>query len=92
MAGPRKPGGVAFYCDGVNTTEVHSSKCRHCGHHTEFPSMRVMMDYIDFCRSCMQPICLACVGKPCIPEMKRIEEAERAYQNKVMTRKMYGSI
>lgn len=85
-----KPGGVGFYCDGVNTTEVHSSKCKHCGTFTEFPSMRKMMEYIDFCRVCMEPICLGCVGKGCTPLMKKIDAMERAAYERKQFAKVAG--
>lgn len=85
MAGQIKPGGVGFYCDGVNTTEVHSSKCNHCGSFTEFPSLRRMFDHVDICRGCMKLICLGCVGRPCLSILKKIEIEEamarrRAYE------------
>lgn len=83
----RKPGGVAFYCDGINTTTVHSSKCQHCGKFTEFPSLKRMTDYIDFCRVCMRPVCLECAAKGCTPLMKKIEAMEdAAYRRQQMTK------
>jgi len=88
--GSMKPGGVAFYCDGIITTEVHTSKCKHCGEHTDIPSLREMMDHVDICRVCMEFICLGCVGKPCIPEMKRIEAAERAFYQNQQRSKLLG--
>lgn len=74
-----KPGGVGIYCDGINTTEVHSSKCKHCGAFTEFPSLKRMFDYVDICRACMELVCLKCAGGPCTPLMRKIEAMEESY-------------
>ncbi len=72
-----KPGGVAQYFDPVlGVTEVHCSTCRHCQKHTEFPSLRVMFEYVDICRGCMKLICLECAGKPCRPYEKEAERQE----------------
>ncbi len=72
-----KPGGVIFRCDGWVEVEMHSSTCSHCQKGTEFPSLKKMTDYIDFCRTCMEEICLECVGKPCVTWLKKcdIDEA-----------------
>lgn len=91
MAG-QKPGGMGEYFDGpyrdpgrklIRT--VHSSQCAHCTHHTEFPSLRNMFEYVDVCRGCMQLICLACAGKPCRPFEK---EAERLEMEEALKRKL----
>jgi hypothetical protein len=84
----KKPGGVIFVCDGVNTVELYSSKCQHCGVFTEgIPSRRKMMDYIDICRACMGFVCLKCAGGPCTPLMKKIEAQEQEYYRKQQLRK-----
>lgn len=80
--GPRlKPGGVGMYFEGPMWTgkvrEVHSSTCNHCGHPTEFESMRTMMEHVDLCYGCMRLICLGCVGKPCVPQEMACERVER---------------
>lgn len=82
MAG-LKPGGVGEYFEGEVgdpgrklILSVYTSTCAHCGHHTEFPSMRTMMDYVDVCFGCMKLICLGCVGKPCNPMEKEAERQE----------------
>lgn len=71
-----KPGGVAEYFEPLGVTTVHCSTCAHCQHHTEFPSMRTMHEYVDVCRSCMKLICLGCAGKPCRPWEKEMERQE----------------
>ena len=90
MAPHVKPGGVGFYCDGINTTEVHSSTCGHCQTMTEFPSLKKMFDYVDICRACMSLICLGCAGKPCTPIMKQIEAQEEAFYRRSQLAKMMG--
>ncbi len=80
-----KPGGVAEYWEPLGVTEVHCSTCAHCQHHTEFPSMRRMHEYVDVCRGCMKLICIddprtghvGCAGKPCRPWEKECERMER---------------
>lgn len=37
-----------------------------------------------FCRNCMKHICPACIGKPCTPRMKRIEDDEKRSQGGVI--------
>jgi hypothetical protein len=60
--------------------ETHSSTCRHCQRSTDFPSMKVMMHYVDVCRGCMKLICLQCVGKPCVPYEKRADMLETEHR------------
>jgi hypothetical protein len=76
----RKPGSVNIYSDPIlGEIETHASTCRHCQHSTEFPSLKVMMDYVEWCRGCNHLICLNCVGKPCRPyeaEADRLENLE----------------
>lgn len=86
----QRPGGVAFYCDGIITKEVHTSKCKHCGEHTDIPSLKKLMDHVEICRVCMELICLNCVGKPCVPEVRRIEAAEREFYRRQQARKNLG--
>lgn len=60
--------------------ETHSSTCRHCQKNTDFPSMKVMMDYVEVCRGCMKLICLECYGKPCRPYEKEADRLENLYR------------
>ncbi len=75
-----RPGSIGQYFDGPawegKFVEVHSSTCAHCSRMTEFPSLRVMMEHVDICRSCMKLICLGCVGRGCAPFMKQVEMME----------------
>lgn len=83
-----KPGGVVFRCDGWAEREMYTSTCSHCQRITEFPDLRRMTDYIDFCRSCMEEVCIdrkgpngqiipGCAGRPCVTWLKKcdIDEA-----------------
>ena len=76
----RKPGGVNVFLDHYtgNEIETHSSTCNHCQHLTEFPSRKVMMDYVDLCFKCMKLVCREpeCQRQGCIPYDKRAEMAE----------------
>jgi hypothetical protein len=91
LRGPKKPGGVVFISDGVNTVESYSSKCQHCGKYTEnIPSQKKMMDHIDLCRVCMGFVCLECAGKPCTPLMKKIEQQEEEFYRRQQLSKMLG--
>lgn len=79
-----KFGGIGQYFnpDG-SVIECGTKKCQHCSRMVEIPNLRRFIDHMDFCRACMAPICLDCYGKPCTPEMKRIETAEeRAYRDR----------
>ena len=76
-----EPGGVGQYFDGplgsgVLVREVYHSTCSHCGHGTEFASKRNMMEHVEMCRGCMRLICLACYGRPCVPQEKEAERQE----------------
>ena len=78
-----KPGGINILSDPVfGDVETHSSTCRHCQHVTDFPSRRVMMDYVDVCRKCMELVCLLpeCQAKGCIPWEKQCEQQEAAWE------------
>ena len=77
-----KPGGINTYFDPVlGEIESYSSTCRHCQHITDFPSRRVMMDYVDLCFKCMELVCREpeCQTKGCIPYEKQAEMGEQAF-------------
>ena len=85
-----KPGGIeqVFGPDGM--VEGYTSTCIHCQHITSFPSMRVMMDYVDVCRGCMELICLHCVGGICMPYDKFCEKLEEQGYRDHQYRKALG--
>jgi hypothetical protein len=79
----RKPGGINTVFDPVyGEIETHSSTCRHCQHITDFPSRKVMMDYVRWCYGCDELACLEpeCVKKGCMPYEKQAEIQENEYK------------
>ena len=78
------PGGINQVTDLVtgNVVEGHSSTCSHCQHITDYPSRKVMMDYVDLCFGCMKLVCRqpACVENykrfGCVPYEKQAEAQE----------------
>lgn len=85
----QKPGGVGIYtCDGVSV-EIATKKCGHCQHMVDIPKPREIHSYMDFCRNCFVMICIECSGKPCVPLLKRIEDAEaKAYRSEQFRKSM----
>jgi hypothetical protein len=81
MAAVIKAGGVGEYFEGPMwdgpARTVYASTCSHCGHISEFPSRRSMMEFVDVCRGCMKLICLGCCGKPCRPQEAECERIEK---------------
>lgn len=79
----QKPGGIGLLYDPLvgHVVETHTSTCAHCQTITEFPSLRVMHEYVDVCRTCMRLICDKCAtrmaqGQPCTPWEKQLEYME----------------
>jgi hypothetical protein len=88
---PLKPGGIGQYFTPTGRmTEVATSTCAHCSSITDIPDPKKLHEHTDVCRLCMRLICLKCAGKPCIPWMKRVEQAEeKAYRSQQFA-KMLG--
>jgi len=89
-----KPGGIGQYWDEEGMVEVYASTCAHCQKITEFPSMRVMHDHVDVCRTCMKLICDSCataIAKGaigCVPwekQMEYFEARERLWKDMGLT-------
>lgn len=83
-----KPGGLEQSFGPLGCMEVHASTCAHCQRITSFPSMRVMQEHVDVCRSCMKLVCLQCAGQPCMPHEKFMEIQEKAYRRSEMFKAM----
>lgn len=87
------PGSLVQYTDHLgNVTEMHHVVCNHCQKGTDVPSLRVLQNHVDVCRTCFKFICDACAndmvhGKLCVPWEKRCEEYEKIYEQAV---KEYG--
>lgn len=62
---------------GEGTTEFDTCQCSHCQRHFHVGPGTRPEDLGGFCRQCMRAICDRCVGKPCIPFLKQMEEAEQ---------------
>jgi hypothetical protein len=78
---PLRPGGVGIYTDpDGRQTETHCSTCAHCQRISEFPSLRVMHEHVDICRSCMRLVCRDCAGRPCRPWELEMEKQEARYR------------
>lgn len=80
----RNPQGYALIIDPSNSRyheERDVFKCAHCGHIVHVKPMCDPAEMGGRCTNCedgMQRglICAGCVGKPCAPFMKKIEEQE----------------
>lgn len=86
-----QPGGVGQYYDGYLedgklVREVYESTCNHCSRITEVPTLRAAREghVVGFCRGCMRPICLQCVGKPCVTQEQEAERVENAVRKQIL--------
>lgn len=98
----RNPGGYAtiispvdtrvsfdrFRCEDINsgTFEVDTFTCVHCNRVMHVKAGVSMDEFGSMCRNCMKMVCPTCASGPCIPFMKRLEEAEK----KEIVRRSYG--
>lgn len=87
----RNPGGYAFLTSPVPSQaklpglrcvevdagilEIDTYTCCHCNLVIHSKAGTQADEY--FCRGCMARICPGCADLPCIPFMKKVEEAER---------------
>ena len=98
----RKPGGYAvitspdpsrvnfdgFRCEdiGAGTFEADTYSCCHCNRVMHVKPRVSMDEFGSMCRNCMKMTCPTCADGPCVPFMKRLEEAEK----RDMARRSYG--
>lgn len=70
---------VDFHSEWVSegTTEFDTATCNHCNciYHIKHGCPPEEMG--GFCRQCMKVICPRCVGKPCVPWLKKMDEMEQ---------------
>lgn len=59
---------------GAGRYEADTFSCAHCNRVIHVPARSQGDEY--FCRNCMARICSPCADHPCIPFMKKIEQAE----------------
>lgn len=87
----RNPGGFAFLTSpvqaranlpglrciehGTGVLEMDTFTCCHCNIVVHTKARTSGDEY--FCRTCMARICPPCADHPCIPFIKKVEEAER---------------
>lgn len=98
----RNPGGYAvivspdrtrvnfdnFSCDeiGPGVTERDSFTCIHCNRVVHVRPRAPMDEFGSMCRNCMKMVCPVCANGPCVPFLKKLDEAEK----KEIARRSYG--
>ncbi len=98
----RSPGGYAqivsptesvvqfdgFRCETVRAgiTEVDTFGCVHCNRIVHVKPMTSMDEFGSMCRNCMKMVCPTCADGPCVPFLKKLEEAEKSE----IARRSYG--
>lgn len=83
----RRPGGYACIIDpddGVR--ECDTFTCAHCQRITHVRAKARPEDVGGLCKCCMGLICPRCLSKPCVPFLKKLEQAEASYH----ARRSYG--
>lgn len=89
----RNPGGYAvivdpeggqvrfdrFRCEqvGAGTHEADTFTCCHCSIVIHVKPMAKIGEFGAMCRNCMKMMCPACANGPCVPFLKKLEEAEK---------------
>jgi len=98
----RNPGGYAviispdgsvvsfdkFRCEEVHagTFEADTFSCVHCNRIIHVKAHASMDEFGSMCRNCMKMTCPTCADGPCVPFMKKLEEAEK----RDIARRSYG--
>jgi hypothetical protein len=73
----RNPGGYAQIIDPDGATrEFDTFTCAHCNCVTHVPTRARPDDIGGLCKQCTGLVCPACVGMPCVPFLKRLDEME----------------
>ena len=62
---------------GAGNNEYDTTVCNHCNALTHVRARMRPEDIGGLCKVCMGLICPKCVGEPCVPFLKRLDEAER---------------
>jgi hypothetical protein len=72
-----RPGGYACISDpDAGVTEFDTTTCAHCNRITHIKAGQRPEDIGGLCKQCMGLICPKCVGQPCVPFLKRLDEME----------------
>jgi hypothetical protein len=77
MRSMRNPGGYACISEPDRPPqEFDTFTCAHCNRVTHVQARARPEDIGGLCKQCMGLICPACVGQPCVPFLKRLEQME----------------
>jgi hypothetical protein len=72
-----KPGGYAQIVEPDRPTrELDTFTCGHCNRITHVKARERPEDIGGLCKQCMGLICPACVGRACVPFLRRLDEIE----------------
>lgn len=58
-------------------SEYDSFTCVHCNKVVHVRARSNVDEFGSMCRNCMKMVCPACADGPCVPFMKKLEEAEK---------------
>lgn len=74
-------------CEAVTGSMVERDtySCFHCNSVVHVP-VKADVNFVGFCRNCMQAICQRCAALPCEPFQKKLEAEEARYH----ARRSYG--
>lgn len=61
----------------AGTFEADTFTCVHCNRVIHVKPKVSMDEFGSMCRNCMKMVCPACADGPCVPFMKRLDEAEK---------------
>jgi hypothetical protein len=72
-----RPRGYAYLSDPeAGVKEWDTITCAHCNRVTHVQARQRPEDIGGLCKQCMGLICPRCVGEPCVPFLKRLDEME----------------
>lgn len=68
-----------FRCEQIHagTFEADTFSCIHCNRIIHVKPRANMDEFGSMCRNCMKMVCPTCANGPCVPFMKKLEEAEK---------------
>lgn len=79
--------------DGIRCEEIRAGlfeadtfTCVHCNRIVHVKPRVSMDEFGSMCRNCMKMVCPTCADGPCVPFMKKLEEAEK----REIARRSYG--
>lgn len=87
------PEGTKVNFDRLRCEEIPAGKfeadtftCIHCNRVIHVKPFTSMDEFGSMCRNCMKMTCPTCADGPCVPFMKKLEEAEK----RDIARRSYG--